>query len=402
MHEIYFSQRLKAVMWFALLFFVFTPKTISLALPGQISYVKYIILILLCMHSFIKAIKCKCVELNSFILFILLLCFCVIIVCSSFQKDANRLGGLIYAVNALGFMCLSSFILTDNDKEIWLKSTVCYFIVDTLINQFVIFARPEGLRIVSNIYPALNSGELFIGSDNSTLSIYFLLLMFSAALCIYNSSYHKLFYISFALFGLYSFSRVIGTGIIVFWIICILLLLFRLNKRELKNWGLKIFLFNIISYILIVVIRVQEHVANLIFMLTGKNAITLGRTEIWDRTIEMIIKSPWLGYGVRQSIVYDDYSWSKLTMAYVNSGNVHNAILYILFTGGFIAFIIYLCLLFFSFRKFDRTLNNKYSAFLICGMIGILLRGMVEIDSGYIFMVLPMFFYYNSYSCESA
>ena len=134
------------------------------------------------------------------------------------------------------------------------------------------------------------------------------------------------------------------TTIVIRWsvtslIAIVMIWIYLLCKRIFE--GLKFFNFlnyiitDIILFFLVVIIKIQQNIAPIIYFLFKKEANFTGRVEVWDYSINQILKSPIYGYGNR--VLGKVYFDGKNRII----NHSHNMFFNMLFQGGIIGFGIF-------------------------------------------------------------
>ena len=114
----------------------------------------------------------------------------------------------------------------------------------------------------------------------------------------------------------------------------------------------------------IVLFRLQNLFAFFIEGVLHKGLSFTGRTDIWDKAIEMILESPFLGYGIAQSGKVYRLSKGKYYHA-------HNAFLEILVEGGVFALIAFLMMLERAGRQLLIHRRHPYACLLSAGLMAV-------------------------------
>lgn len=379
---------IKYLLGYLFLFILYTPAYIKRMFGFDfISYIKIAIL-LVSILLFLWRNKWKCPDI-VLITMLLHLSF----VFSSILNSSNISYSLFFLLSNVGSMCLCSYILTLNDNEIYMKIIVSYFIILLFINAIVSIYNPNGLYEVSKVFVIKNQSTVFLGDDNSSISLYFVSLFWTTALAVKNNRYKWILFLDIVLFWSFVFWREIGTGVIVFLAMALLYFSMLITKFTWFNSGKKIVALNFGIFVLIIVVRIQRYLESIIRFLTGKRA-SLGRNRVWDYSIQLIKNKFFVGYGVSRPISYDDYS-TVLAMerALARTGNTHNVFLQQVFWGGTIALGLFICILLIAMHEFDKKKKMRKSNLLLVVLSGFLLRGMVEIGFEYYFVILPLFYY---------
>ena len=379
---------IKYLLGYLCLFILYTPAYIKrMTLFDITSYIRIVIL-LISVLMFLWRNKWRC---PGIVLLTVFLHFAFVF--SSILNSSNISYSLFFLLSNVGSMCLCSYILMLKDNEIYLKIIVSYFMVLLFINAIVSIYNPDGLYEVSKVFVIKNQSTVFLGDDNSSISLYFVSLFWTTALTIRNEKYKRILFWDIVLFGSFVFLREIGTGIIVFLAMALLYFVMSITKFTWFRSGKKIVALNFGIFILIIVVRIQKYLESVIRFLTGKNA-SLGRNRVWDYSLQLIRNKFFVGYGISSPISYDDYS-TVLAMerALARTGNTHNVFLQQVFWGGIFALGLFICILLIAMREFDRKKTMRRSNILLVILSGFLLRGMVEIGFEYYFVILPLFYY---------
>ncbi len=379
---------IKYLLGYLFLFVLYTPAYIKRMLVFDITTYIKIAILFVSVLLFLWRNKWKCPDI---VLFAVLLHLTFVF--SSILNSSNISYSLFFLLSNVGSLCLCSYILTMKDNEIYLKIIVSYFIILLFINIIVSIYNPNGLYEVSKVYVIKNQSTVFLGDDNSSLSLYFVSLFWTTALTIKNNKYKWILFFDIVLFGSFVFLRKIGTGIIVFLVMALLYFYISIVKYTWLNSGKKIVILNFGVFILIIIVRIQKYLEYLIKFLTGKKA-SLGRNRVWDYSLQLIKNKFFVGYGISTPISYDDYS-TVLAMerALARTGNTHNVFLQQAFWGGMFALVFFICILLIAMREFDKKKTMRKSNLLLVLLSGFLLRGMVEIGFEYYFVILPLFYY---------
>ncbi|MBQ7784461.1 MAG: O-antigen ligase family protein, partial [Oscillospiraceae bacterium] len=131
-----------------------------------------------------------------------------------------------------------------------------------------------------------------------------------------------------------------------------------------------------LAFISIVLLRLQYYFSYIIEDVLHKNITFTGRTDIWDISINLIKRSPIIGYGV-----YEGHGFVFYRGQYYYS---HNAILEILIQGGAIALIFFIAMLVVSCISLYRYKNNHISGIITFTVFTLLSMMIMEAYLSYI------------------
>ena len=335
-----------------LLFPYFAPAYIS-SLPYVntiISYMK-VASFLLSVYLFLK----ERVSLNSFIVLIIIINGSLLI-----STLAGPMGSVEeWFKNALTMFGLAFLVASYGEENFERILFISYYIllVEIIINVATQFLFPQGIY-----YSGLSNTTVsfLLGMENRFLFSYVTYLLIGSILLSWGgiSKWQ------------YSFMLIlINVSLVKAWsvgaMLCVFLYdLFYVFKRQLKRFvnTLSMTMLWIIPYILVVVIRVQKYLSTYIQIYLRKSA-TLGREYLWDRVLIYIRRRPIIGYGIQ--------SYENNLRAMIFS-HPHNHILYILFQGGLLGFLINIILYCICCAHLERVKGSDeyyYALVTLCALM---------------------------------
>ena len=137
------------------------------------------------------------------------------------------------------------------------------------------------------------------------------------------------------LFAVCVLTLILGRSVTGLFALCTLIFLYSIKIYK-APWFHSYFITGtwLASNFLLVIFRFQNIFAPLL-ALFGKNVTLTGRTYIWDTTLQMIMKSPLIGYGKRSA----EYRAGLVSRAYA-AVDAHNFVLEVIFVGGLIALFL--------------------------------------------------------------
>lgn len=252
-----------------------------------------------------------------------------------------------------------------------------------LLNFISVIVFPQGLYI-TEVY---DKGNWLFGYKNTAIYIILPAICVSAAYSI--MAYKKYNIYVLMLFIISILTQILSdckTGIVGLAYLGFLLLIIR--KKDLPKFlNLKT---EIILILLMIVSIVSTSIIdnlNEYIIVLGEEKSLLSRFEVWERAIELFMKSPVFGYGLQSTEGYRKII--NLDLGYTMFSHPHNYILYLLLQGGLIG-ICLVVYLFYLLGKKCKKHNNLYMARLLIVMYMIFfILGITESMTGAI-LLLPI------------
>lgn len=294
----------------------------------------------------------------------------------------NRLAWNLYLPECIGELSLVMFCswMFYKDKKLFLESLYRIFWVYMLVNMIYMLLNPW-----TNRFDAAG----FLGGKNAFGPIAICIMMVSMLRIRYvNEKKQKICSGVLALLAVIEcFWLGSSTGIVG--CICFLcgLLLLRYVDEERKLF-MPLYVTSWILFYLVIIVRIFEHMAELIFLIFGKDVSLSGRTKIWDATMNYVSEKWLLGYGDSTVVgVAIDWGNSRMRAA-------HNGVLDLLIVGGILlllAYEVYTCL---SPFHAEKSCNRDVQ---ICVMAWFAFRTMLLAEyyqmSGYFVLITIIMFY---------
>ena len=120
-------------------------------------------------------------------------------------------------------------------------------------------------------------------------------------------------------------------------------------KLKYKHFTNKYFPIIIVSFLGLVVFRVQNIFRFFIVDILHKDLTFSSRTILWDKAIKIINNNMWLGTGIQKS---------EFSIKAISAFHAHSHFLNIMFQSGIIGVIIYIYLIFDAFKKLNEYRKN--------------------------------------------
>ena len=180
--------------------------------------------------------------------------------------------------------------------------------------------------------------------------------------------------------GAYAMLVVCGISILLVWaatgmmglaVALVFLLFFYQRRFQTLFNGLTAMLAGFGMFFGVVIFRLQNLFAFFIEGVLHKGLSFTGRTEIWDRAVEMFLKSPWLGWGYAQyGKVY------RLRKGKYYHG--HNLFLEILVEGGLPAMFCYLMMFAATAKQLLIYRKHPYACLISGGILAVMVMTSME------------------------
>ena len=250
-----------------------------------------------------------------------------------------------------------------------------------LINLVSIFYFPNGIyQTPTNVGVAI---YYFLGYKNQITPIIIMSILFLGIYLHLNQKQNKLqktiIILSFIIIVLNAILLQSSTAIVS---VLIILSLYLISNIIPKIANLTTYLICVaFVFVLIVVFREQKFFSFIIEDFLGKELNLTNRTNIWDKSLILITKSPFWGYGVTtlQQIIGDR--------------NAHNYFIQIMLQSGIIGMILLLHCFFVSIKSICLNTKIKHTLIPIC-LISFLASCINEVYiQMYLFVILCLCYY---------
>lgn len=282
--------------------------------------------------------------------------------------QANNLWSVCnYAITIFTFCALLELSLWDGPAPA-LDMLVYPLTVFVFCNFTLLCLFPRGLCVGGSYFYGYN----FLGIDNFQAPI-LIPYMFLVALRS-TAKTGDLDWFAYLMIGICALSLLLvwSATALMGLAVALIFLLFFYQRREQR-------LFNFVTsqcvgfglFFSIVLFRLQNIFAFFIEGVLHKGLSFTGRTDIWDKAMVMILRSPVLGYGLAQSGKVYRLSKAKYYHA-------HNVILEILMEGGLCALISYLLMLGCAGNQLMRYRRHPYACLISGGLMACGLMTVME------------------------
>lgn len=296
------------------------------------------------------------------------------------------------------FIIISLFSTVINDAELVYCIKAFFRIVAMYLYIEVIFIQrqcsvncmyyPIMLLFVINIlsyilypngmYSSIGANESFYSDENWILggkNAYYYYLLFAIVLKLIRDDEDKTFCIDKIFYDMFfwtivgvnlfiisgSMTSIVGIGMIMVYMLFNRFIIFQTKKY--------VYLYFIVSMIVfyILVLGSNSIFMEFISVATGKSVTFSGRTYIWEKSLAAIIDHIWLGRGFEEPL---------LTNTILGQVTSHNKYLWIIYRGGVLSGIAFLCFLSCCIKeiikKYDYNIYKKFAfiffSILICWM----------------------------------
>ena len=324
------------------------------------------ILIALCLISCIgPSYMTKVSFFNTLFAIIKIFCTIILLLKKNLKINTNDIVVLlfiaIYSIaniyNGLGIVAVIerylSWIVITFLIEVYMEKDYKVFIgyTSTILSCLVIINFISILMNPVNYYNNLTRVH-FLGFDNDNVPVLLLAVYFNIFNIMLNKK-GKLAYLSIITAIISSILVWSANGIIGISMVMLYLLIIRkIWKKGSKVLNLKIYYsIALLFFVLVVLLRVQDHLSFLIQDILNRDLTFTGRTYIWDYAIESISNNKIFGIGI-----YD----FALRLSRTGVYHAHCTLLNITFDAGILGLISYFSIWILSVVKSEKYKSNKY------------------------------------------
>lgn len=324
------------------------------------------ILIALCLISCIgPSYMTKVSFFNTLFAIIKIFCTIILLLKKNLKINTNDIVVLlfitIYSIaniyNGLGIVAVIerylSWIVITFLIEVYMEKDYKVFIgyTSTILSCLVIINFISILMNPVNYYNNLTRVH-FLGFDNDNVPVLLLAVYFNIFNIMLNKK-EKLAYLSIITATISSILVWSANGIIGISMVMLYLLIIRkIWKKGSKVLNLKIYYsIALLFFVLVVLLRVQDHLSFLIQDILNRDLTFTGRTYIWDYAIESISNNKIFGIGI-----YD----FALRLSRTGVYHAHCTLLNITFEAGILGLISYFSIWILSVVKSEKYKSNKY------------------------------------------
>ena len=328
------------------------------------------ILIALCLISCIgPSYMTKVSFFNTLFAIIKIFCTIILLLKKNLKINTNDIVVLlfitIYSIaniyNGLGIVAVIerylSWIVITFLIEVYMEKDYKVFIgyTSTILSCLVIINFISILMNPVNYYNNLTRVH-FLGFDNDNVPVLLLAVYFNIFNIMLNKK-GKLAYLSIITAIISSILVWSANGIIGISMVMLYLLIIRkIWKKGSKVLNLKIYYsIALLFFVLVVLLRVQDHLSFLIQDILNRDLTFTGRTYIWDYAIESISNNKIFGIGI-----YD----FALRLSRTGVYHAHCTLLNITFEAGILGLISYFSIWILSVVKSEKYKSNKYFIFI--------------------------------------
>lgn len=303
----------------------------------------------------------------------------LILVLSTFINHGDYIKCIINSATIISISMLVELSMKKNFIGVF---QVLFYLLSSLsyLNLILLIFIPQGFAPIG--VERVN----FIGIDNHIAIILLPLIGISVIYSLLKYKKIKIWcYLSILVVSLNLILIWSATGIMG-WTIIVLYFLIGYNKYLDRLFNFKVcFITNMIMFISIIVLRIQNIFSFLIEDILHKNLTFTGRTYIWDYAMNLISKKPLLGYGIRSE---------ELIPTWYGNLTAHNAILQFMIDGGLVSAFIYILIILICGYQIDRHKEYKISKIILIIIFSFLMMMLMESyrQSIFFYMLLVMGF----------
>lgn len=278
------------------------------------------------------------------------------------------------AYPVLALVCISEMLLNWNPK----------LYINSFGASLKLLCTVNALQSI--LLPNLFYQKYIIGGENQIVFSYVISVFLEKAREQENSKKTTWYLVLLTI----SIVRIFSAGNLLGWMVFLFLIYYYKKPRQLK--AITIFWGYCISWILIVIVRIQNIFSWLIVGILHKNLTFTNRTVIWDNALGSIKGRPLFGYGIQDTVNLFYTYILRPGKPTVNSWfSAHNQVIQTLYESGVISMVPVILLAIFAFKRLDQNRNSKMYAIMTAGIIGVSVSLMAEApgwDSLFILLTL--------------
>lgn len=286
-------------------------------------------------------------------------------------------------INLVTVVCLCMLIEIGirNDSFIMIQS-LCYLLSTfCYINFVLMIIEPDGICR----YVLSTAWNMHFVAGKNQMGLFLVGSIIISLLYSYMR-YQKIKFFSVLLIIINFSSLVIsktGTGKVGIALALVLIFISKTNRfKQIINYR-TLFISAVITFFLIVIIRVQSIFSVIIEQILHKSITFTGRTDLWDLAIELIKESPLLGYGFQNG-----------EFLHINNGvySAHNEFLQKACEGGFISVFIFIMILIACGSTLVKYKEHIVSKIISIGIFSCLIMMMTEStgNTNLIYILMPI------------
>lgn len=314
-----------------------------------------------------------------------LLCYnLIIIVATKLNSSYGRISTAVNnAIDVIAVCLIIELELKKEPKRV-INQLLLLFEILIYANFISMILYPNGLYS-----DALYDNNWLLGYDNKHIITILPGLMLTLIYSLYYGKGLKIRSIFLIIISCLSIVKNFSATSVLAIVLMVIFIVFRNMKFENTK------IFNIYNYIItyvvlfftIIIFRLQEIFSYLIVKVFHKSLTFTGRTNIWDKTIDLIKQKPIIGYGVENSTTRAE----KIDFA--NATHAHNTILEILYKGGFIALIIYIYIIIIVAKQLNKYRDSMVSKIISVAIFVFFIMMLVEARDVTNFYIILLFGY---------
>ncbi|WP_294371710.1 O-antigen ligase [uncultured Clostridium sp.] len=314
---------------------------------------------------------------NSKLIFFIVSYYSIYIISTFLNSHENIKNTLFNCICTISFLMLVD-IWAKRDFKVLLKTLVVLFSTFIIIN-FILMEFLPGTLFRREFDKHL---VYFLGEKNS-LS-FFIIPAVSCIIAYYHEYHKKIKKLGIILIfvAIYELFRTGSAGSIVALLSGMILMI--MNKLKFKINVYHFMLLYIIMFILLVFVQNSAYYSYFIHDILGKSLTFSDRTTLWNQSLDMIKKFPWLGQG--------GYFINRCRFLY-HSGyySSHNALLQSAVDAGIISIVFFCMNMKIACKELHKNREKQIAQDIIIGIICIMLTFLIEAFTfKYLYMLLVL------------
>lgn len=304
-------------------------------------------------------------------------------------------GGDIYTCAKDSFPIVAIILLYDilinDDIDSFINSQLLCFEIVIYINLLTQFLYPGGIIVLKAAFKSVSSKWWFLGYYN-TYTPYFIPAVVFSLLYFHRTGLYIRTTALISAVVLSSLMAKSGGNTLAIVIMVGVYLIFG-NLTLVFNYY-NYWLIQVVFYFYIIIMNAQNKFGWLLNDILKKTSSLKGRMLLWKRTINILKKSIWIGYGTRNGIYRVHETRVGAWAIYA-----HNLILELVYQGGLIYLMMFIALIILAGNKMMSKRDNEVACIISIGFLGWSIQSLVEAyRTPFLFGMFILAYYYDRFN----
>lgn len=345
----------EALIFFFLLIWYFEPSYFS-ENTGRVHTLYYYMRVLVVIIVLILSIFDKKVKWSNPTLYLMFLMFFCLLLSTLMNYSISLRNGLVSVLYSeltlIGIVILFNYMINRNAVN-FIRALLLIYELLLIVNFLSILVAPNGLYNTGSSY----RHYWLLGHQNQIV----LYSIPGMAVSLFYSKYViKSKFLSIRTLGLVTvvFLTILlvwsATGIVGYFVFAGIILLGHFKKLHIDlKWGL---LGSFLIMIFFVILGQQDVFKSFVENVLRRDLTFSNRVMIWSLALALIVRRPWMGYGVE--------SYQATMLRFNGLYTPHNRYLYLVYRGGIVLAVLFLIIIVVASVKIKKNTDTALSVFI--------------------------------------